>query len=207
MIRNPFCTDIENIIKNNVKLISRYVSSENTIIESIYNVICTEYFENDKNALYSFIDTYLNNDGYEKYSYNNKMIEIVKFIITYSVFDELFDDKILSKLNISDINNCYDFKLLYKSDYYENENPYIYSVINRSDIISILNKYIDNKYKLSDNGNIVNTNNENVIKNNIISGNSFNDIDELTEYINIMTVSVTKLINIINNNINKIIKR
>ena len=35
MIRNPFCTDIENIIKDNVSLMSRYVSAENTIIEDM----------------------------------------------------------------------------------------------------------------------------------------------------------------------------
>ena len=61
MNRNKFCTNIENIIKDNISLMSRYVSHENSLIEDLFMNICNIYFNNDPNELNKFVDNYLSN--------------------------------------------------------------------------------------------------------------------------------------------------
>lgn len=208
MIRNPFCTDIENIIKDNVSLMSRYVSAENTIIEDMLQNICNIYFNNDTDMLYDFVYKYLQNQGYEKYNYKDKMIEIIKYIISYHIKEELNEHKILSKLSFTDINKCYDFYIKYEDDYYSRKSdPSIYFIVNKPEVISILNIIGNYKCILNESGNIINKDNNESVKDYIIKGKEFNYIDELTRYMKEMPELISKLTEVINNNVNKILKK
>ena len=210
--RNPFCTDIENIIKDNVNLMSRYVSAENTIIEDMLQNICNIYFSNDKEIMYCFISKYLQLQGYEKYNYKDKMFEIIKRIISYNIHNYIANyhghNIILSKLSIDDINKCYELFLTYDNDDYTGHTDVsVKFILNKPEIISILNVYGNYKYILNDSGIIVNTDNKSSVKDYIVKGEQFNYTDELTRYLKEMPILVSTLTKIINNNINKIIKK
>lgn len=208
MIRNAFCNNIENIIKNNVNLQSRYVSLENTLIEDLFTNICKFFFDNDTDAINNFIDNYLQYQVYEKYNYKDKMIEIIKFIISYSILDDLFNDEILSKLSIYDINKCYDFRIIYEEDYYDSKSyPSIYFVIDNPNILEILNKYINNKYKFNVSGSLSLSEREYNILTDIYNGSNNLDAEELTKYISEISNTIKELRNIIKINVNKIIKK
>lgn len=207
MNRNPFCTDIENIIKDNVSLMSRYVSLENTMLEAILHNICVVYFDNDEKEMYNFIHVYLQTHGYEKYNYKDKMIEIIKYIISYHIRAELDEHKVLSKLSFTDINKCYDFYIKYEDDYYSRKSdPSIYFIVNKPGVISILNMIGNYKCILNESGNIINKDNNESVKDYIIKGKEFNYIDELTRYMKEMPELIGKLTEVINNNVNKIIR-
>jgi hypothetical protein len=212
MIRNPFCTAIENIIKDNVSLMSRYVSAENTIIEDMLQNICNIYFNNDTDMMYCFISKYLQIQGYEKYSYKDKMFEIIKYIISYHIYNYIINynshNVILAKLSIDDINKCYELFLTYdNNDYNGHTDVSVKFILNKPEIISILNVYGNYKYILNESGIIVNTDNKESVKDYIVKGEQFNYTDELTRYLEEMPILVSTLTEIINNNINKIIKK
>lgn len=212
MNRNKFCTDVENIIKDNVSLMSRYVSAENTIIENMLQNICNIYFNNDTDMMYCFIAKYLQLQGYEKYSYKDKMFEIIKYIISYHIYNYIINynshNVILSKLSIKDINNCYELFLTYDNDDYSGHTDVVVKfILNKPEIISILNTHGDYKYILNESGIIVNTDNKSSVKDNIIKGEQFNYINELTRYLKEMPELVSKLTEVINNNVNKILKK
>ena len=207
MSRNPFCTEIENIIKDNVSLMSRYVSLENTMLEVILHNICSVYFNNDKETMYDFINTYLQMHKYETYNYNDKMLEIIKYIISYHIREEFKDHTILSKLSFTDINKCYVFCIKYEDEYYNrNSDPSIYFIVNKPEIISILNIIGCYKCILNESGNIINKDNNESVKDYIIKGKEFNYTDELTRYMKEMPELISKLTEVINYNVNKIIK-
>ena len=84
---------------------------------------------------------------YETYNYNDKMLEIIKYIISYHIREEFKDHKILSKLSFTDINKCYVFCIKYEDEYYNrNSDPSIYFIDNTSYCLKISLKSIFVRY-------------------------------------------------------------
>ena len=79
--------------------------------------------------------------------------------------------------------------------------------MNKPEIISILNIYGDYKYILNESGIIVNTDNKASVKDYIIKGEQFNYTNELIRYLKEMPELISKLTEVINNNVNKILKK
>jgi hypothetical protein len=210
MNRNKFCTNIENIIKDNISLMSRYVSHENSLIEDLFMNICNIYFNNDPNELNKFVDNYLKEYTYEKYNYTDKMIDIVKYIISYHIHKELIKHNNLTNISIKDINKFYEFKLVRidEFDHYSDKSyPKIHFILNNPEILDILNKYIDSNYKINSSGLILLNDNSSNLLTNIYNCNADLNALEFTRYI----LDITSYINIvktnITNNINKILKK
>jgi hypothetical protein len=210
MKKNIFCTDIENIIKNNIKLISRYISNENSVIENLLSNICDIYFDKNENKMYDFVNDYINKQYYEKYNYKDKMIEIIKYIISYNIYNDIKNDNIekLNPLTLNDINEFYEFYLISinEHEFYTDKS---YSKIHfktiDSKILDVLNKYISAKYKISSSGILMLHENDTNILDNIYNGNIDFNSSELTRYISDISTFIPIIKMHINNNINKIL--
>lgn len=212
MKKNNFCANIENIVKNNIKLMSRYISNENSIIENLLSNICDIYFDKNTDKMYDFVNDYINNQYYEKYNYKDKMIEIIKYTISYNIYKDITNCDIekLNALTLNDINEFYEFDLINVNEYeFYTDKSYskIHFKINDSKILDTLNKHISTKYRISSSGMLMLHENDSNILNNIYNGNIDFNSSELTRYITDISTFIPTIKTYINNNINKVLNK